>query len=132
MNPKIRKLEARIEDAVGRARALGYKLVAQGSWGVKHGDFGWVPEKGEPEVCICGAIALAENPKNGAGILRAIAKKYGITVAQAASLSDGFENLREGSGDPDAGYPKKYEHDSVWYRIGKKWRERADRVAFSW
>lgn len=130
---KLQRLEKRITAAVARAKGLGFNLVAQGQWGVEYDKAaGWVPDKtpmtDEQTVCICGAIALSENPKNGAGILRAIAKKFGISAAQAASLSDGFEGWTETEGDPAMGYPKRYVHDKVWYRIGRKWRNRADRI----
>jgi len=131
---KIQKLQARITQAVARARALGAELVAQGSWGAEYDrTAGWIVEPnrfdGKKEVCICGAIAFAENLPNGKGLLRAISKKYGITVAQAASLSDGFEGYKFAVGDRDGDeYPTHYALDKTWYRIGRKWRARADRV----
>ena len=130
---KIQKLQKRIAAAVARARALGAELVAQGSWGAEYDPkAGWIVEPNyanKKEVCICGAIAFAENLPNGKGLLRAISKKYGITVAQAASLSDGFEGYTEAEEFRDEDeYPKHYAMDKTWYRIGRKWRARADRV----
>ena len=129
MATKIQKIQKQITAAVAHARALGATLVARGSWGVRYqAGVGWTPLPNDDlQVCICGAIALSENPTNGKGILHAIAKKYDITIGQAASLSDGFERYVVGEGDSPA-YPVRYEHDPVWYRIGRKWRWRADRV----
>lgn len=134
MNQRMRRLESRISWAVARARELGAELVAQQDWGVSYGKrTGWVSDNAAPQVCICGAIALAENPADGRGLLAAIAKKYDITIVQAASLSDGFEGFQLISGtktrkDEHGWYPSRYKQDPTWYRIGRKWRSRADRV----
>lgn len=120
---KMAKLQNRIRAAVARARALGFRLVVRNAYGVDYSaKAGWVPVDSDKRVCICGAIALAENPKNGRGILRAIAKKYGITEQQAASLSDGFEGNHYRWDQQAAAL------DRDWYRIGRKWAERAARV----
>lgn len=120
---KIQKLQKRIAVAVARARALGARLVVRNAYGVDYSPrTGWTLYDDEKEVCICGAILLAENPTNGGGILKAIAKKYHITENQAASLSDGFED-NHWSWQQQA---KKL--DQAWYRIGRKWRERADAI----
>lgn len=79
---KIERLQKRIALAVARADALGYTLIVRQRYGVDYRpDVGWFPDASdEPGVCICGAIALAENPKDGRGILKAIAQKYGICL----------------------------------------------------
>lgn len=119
---KIQRLEKRIAVAVARARALGVQLVVRNAYGVDYEkETGWTPVGSGNAVCICGAIALAENPSDGRGILTAIAKKYGITIDQAASLSDGFEGNNPWEQAAD-------ERDKDWYRIGRKWRNRADRI----
>lgn len=135
MTTKTQRIEAQITRAVARARALGAQLVAQYDWGVTYtAKAGWTAIPGQDaEVCICGAIALAENPPDGRGLLQAIAKKYRMTVGQAASLSDGFEGRalyvdRRGYASGGIWYPKKYRQDITWYRIGKKWRAKADRI----
>lgn len=120
---KLERLEKRIALAVARAKALGYGLIVRQRYGVDYKDgIGWYPDGVclSPGVCICGAIALAENPKDGRGIIHAIARKYGITEDQAMSLSDGFEGNRYGW-DRQAN-----KLDKVWYRIGRKWARRAE------
>lgn len=117
---KLERLQKRIATAVARARALGARLVVRNAYGVDYDrETGWYPVDADHKVCICGAIALAENPPDGDGILEAIAKKYGITEDQAASLSDGFEGNRY------AWDQQATKLDRMWYRIGRKWRARA-------
>lgn len=116
---KLERLEKRIALAVARAKALGHGLIVRQRYGVDYREgVGWYPDGSSPGVCICGAIALAENPKDGRGIIPAIARKYGITEDQAKSLSDGFEGTYEWSRQAN-------KLDKVWYRIGRKWARRA-------
>lgn len=116
------QIEKRIAAAVSLVRRLGFRLVADRAWGVHRQRGNWLPTATH-EVCICGAIALAENPPSRDGIITAVANKLGITKTQAASLSDGFE----GDPEPNSG-AFRYTIDKAWYRIGRKFRRRADEV----
>ena len=115
---KVAVIELRIQEAVRTVRRFGFRLVADQRWGVEHQKGGWLPSEGEKEVCICGAIALAENPQGCHGVLSAVAQKLGISWKQADSLSDGFEGFS---------YDESV-HDRAWFRIGRKFRRRADEV----
>ncbi len=118
-----RNAERVISRAVATIRRWDYRLVADNRFGVTTDRRGWVPALDDQEVCICGAVALAENPTTRTGVIAAVARKLGITCAQAASLSDGFEDM-----EPGSSWAGRYTVDKAWYRIGRKWRQRADEV----
>lgn len=86
------------------------------------------------EVCLCGAVLLATDAGGvleggGEGIIRAVAKKLGITVKQAASLNNGFEGARINLGHATAAYDITLEKvDRKWYTIGKAFRRRWEKL----
>lgn len=91
-----------------------------------------------PKVCLCGSVLAAtgisveelEN-RDGDGVIRAVAKKLGITLKQAASLNNGFEDISKNEvhvvgtnwyGKEDKS-PLSKGVDKEWFKIGKNLRK---------
>jgi len=118
--------ERLIEVAVPIAQRLGATLVRENTLGVW-----WNQESktwdlhAQKQVCLCGAIAFALQPEDHGNSFDAIARKLRITKMQVNSLSDGYEGFTPGGANPALTNPRTV--DRVWWRIGRKWRERLQR-----
>lgn len=119
-------------DAIKIIEALGIKLMT-GNWIVRG------PEGNVTEVCACGAILAAlgipqkvidhkNYESEGSQVIRAVAKKLGITLDQAISLNNGFEDAGRGLTYAHGAYDLKLQEDradAVWYSLGMTLRKRA-------
>ena len=98
----------------------------------------------EKTVCLCGSVLVAtgtpfndiEYEMTGEEIIQLVAKRLGITVAQAASLNNGFEGVPFRGDKPSQWDPstvrgaqlivKKFDHK--WYTIGKAFRRQWEKA----
>lgn len=78
------------------------------------------------KVCLCGSVLVATgvdidtiSDLSGEGIIRAVAKKLGITLKQAASLNNGFEAIEVN--DSTAGAYFEYGKDPLEKGVDKQW-----------
>lgn len=136
MTGPLKQKKAKVYEAVAKAAVMGCKI--------KPGTFAEVSEDYEDvaykNVCLCGAILVASGVKareiedglwndwSGENIIRAVAKKLGITVKQAASMNNGFESWD----DPDVVGAEGLNDimgrgvDRAWFKVGKELRELYD------
>lgn len=107
---------------------------------VSPGNFAILQTEGDierPHVCLCGAVLVAagipfdaidEGGMRGVQIIRKVAKRLGITVKEAGSLNNGFEDAGKthkyvvGASNFDKS-PLAEGVDSHWYNIGAKLRK---------
>jgi len=93
-------------------------------------------------VCLCGAVLHAVNgpisgieQMNGVQIIKAVAKKLGITYDQAISLNNGFEGrpitdlvARGAEWDEDFERFLAKRIDKTWYTTGKSLRRQYEKA----
>lgn len=127
MNKRIERLALEVAGWVAIVALRGYRIVP--------GKFADSEDSNGPRVCLCGSILLATGvvktaslleEYEGPEIIRMVARRLKISVAQAGSLNNGFEGYPRVrvKGAADLG---DIELDKEWYRIGKAFRRQWER-----
>lgn len=134
MSKKL-KGEAGLYQAVSISAARGYK-IEPGRFGDEYRDD--TTDTITTRVCMCGSVLAATGmpvdeieTMGGENILKAVAKRLGITLKQAASLNNGFEDVSKVDSKHEiAGVcysedenPLRKGVDTKWYNIGKELRK---------